>query len=283
MSQNLTFDVALSYSNRDVGIARDLYGLIASSGLSVYSYEAQPDRAAGFLRSHLLDIYRGSLLNVVLWSREYAWSESPDVTEMERRCIANRHVEIGPAESLFLLRVDGEPMSRELDTVLAHDLRAIGLFAASRLILERIRTQTAAKLPRGWLLHPIGTESSRGRILPCTFTIRADYQRDPLNRWHKLADVLVSFPGAPNKTFVYLIPSDACSPLLRHSALLKTQPELLERKRAATEAFVSAMAGAPIDGGWFTVRVNEREVVTVYSPQYDQALNASLEQPLRTT
>jgi len=87
---DLKFDVAFSYAREDAWIAKDLCNLIEQSGLSVYSYENMPDKAGGPLRARLLEIYRDSGLNVLLWSRFYNSSSLESALSMERRCIVHR-------------------------------------------------------------------------------------------------------------------------------------------------------------------------------------------------
>jgi hypothetical protein len=277
MEHDLQFDVAFSYAAEDAWIAKDLYNLIAQSGLSVYCYDFQADRAFGFLRSRLLDIYRDARLNVVVWSQNYATAVPDSFPSMERRCIINRHIEKGAAESLFVLRADNEPLSRELDMVLVHDLRRLGLLSTARLLIERIGKISAQSSPSGLSQHPPGTEATRGQLRPCRFSIDPQYQADQRGRWRELADVLVNFPNPLRTRHVYLIPSGSCSPLLRHPVILRSDPELLQCKREATEEFVHNNLPKSIEGFWFPMRKGEAEVATVYAPLYDKALNASLQ------
>jgi hypothetical protein len=276
MSNDLHFDVAFSYAKPDGWIARDLYNLIVSSGLSVYCYERTPDAVAGFLRSQLLDIYRSSRMNVVLWSRAYAEAGQESLPAMERRLIVNRHVEKGSAESLFVLRVDDEPLRPDIETVLTHDIRDQGLLRSARLVSERIRALSTQATDIGRVEHPIGTEAARGPLRPCQFQIAPDYQSDVRGRWRRLGDVLVTFSSPVPTEHVYLIPSGACSPLLRHSDILRTDPGLLDRKRKATAEFCHSCGAAPVDGFWFTMRKGEIEFAAIYAPRYDAALNESL-------
>lgn len=277
MEQDLRFDFAFSYAADAGWIARDLYNLVARSGLSVYCYDVQADRAAGFLRARLLDIYRDSRLNVVLWSHGYATAAQDSVPSMERRCVVNRHVEKGAAESLFVLQVDNEPLARDLDMVLAHDIRRLGLLRVASLIIERIGQLTVKNSAIGLAMHPLGTEASRGQLRACQFSIDPGYQHDPLGRWDNLADLLVEFPNPLNTRYVYLIPSGSCSPLLRHSIILRSDPGFLKRKREATREFVRHNLEQNIEGFWFPMRKGEAEIATIYAASYDRALNASLQ------
>jgi hypothetical protein len=58
--------------------------------------------------------------------------------------------------------------------------------------------------------------------------------------------------------------------------MLRSEPDLLERKRRATEDFVRRYAGGKIQGYWFAMSIGQAEVATVYAASYDAALNASL-------
>lgn len=72
MTQDLQFDMALSYCSEDGWAARDLYELVSHQGFSVYCYDYEADRAGGFLRNNLSDIYKDARLNVVFWSLDYS-------------------------------------------------------------------------------------------------------------------------------------------------------------------------------------------------------------------
>jgi hypothetical protein len=281
MTDDLQFDVAFSNTGKEDGwVARDLYNLIARRGLSVYcSCHKSSPRAAGILPARLRDIYRDSRLNLLLWSRAYesAARDASSFPAMELSCIVERHISKGDARSLFLLVLDDTPPTHGLERLLRFDIRENGLLGTAPLVLEHI-----GELSSAWPTdHPPGTGAERGQQHDCEFAVCRNYQDDPLGRWDTLADVLVRVqPRNPLGTpAVYLIPSGACSARLRHSVMLRSDPALLERKRAATEDFVRRNAGSSIRGVWFAMRVggvDGAEVATVYAPSYDAALNRSL-------
>ena len=92
MEDDLRFDIALSYAEKDAWIAKDLYQLATGYGFSVFCADYLPDRASGFLRTKLQEIYSESRLNVVLWSQAYSSKSIDSFPALERRAIAARHV-----------------------------------------------------------------------------------------------------------------------------------------------------------------------------------------------
>jgi hypothetical protein len=103
MTTELRFDVAISCTEEDSWIARDLHNLVRRSGFSVYCYLEQPDVIRGFMRPKLRDIYSDSSLNVLLWSHSYGTRPRGSIPAMERRAIAARHVDRGDADSLLII------------------------------------------------------------------------------------------------------------------------------------------------------------------------------------
>jgi hypothetical protein len=276
MDQDLRFDVALSYSSEDAWVGKDLHSLVTQFGFSVYSYDSQPDRVHGFLRTKLLDIYRDSSINVLVWSRSYGSNPKESFVAMERRCLTGRHIEKGEAESLFILSMDDNPLPRDLEDVLVHNLQKEGLVSISRIIVARLKQLHSHDTEFGLIRHPDNTEIDRGRLYACSFRINPSFQSDRLGRWRKYGDVLVDFPNPLQTRYVYLIPSGGATPLLRHTQILKEDPNLLEDKRKATMRFVNDWEGRELKGFWFCMRKGEIQIATVYSPAYDKFLNSSL-------
>ena len=163
---------------------------------------------------------------------------------MERRCISARHVEKGDGDTLLILSMDNTSLPRDLEDILAHNLKDVGLWQFARMVIERLKRPVARDTDFGTIRHPEGTVLFRSPLRPCSFHVNEAYERDPLDRWQKLADVLVDLPECHNslKTeYVYLIPSGGVSPFLRHSQLLRTDPTLLQRKREATVRFIKKL------------------------------------------
>ena len=127
MDELTRFDLALSYSSSEAWIAKDITDLIARYGYKVYCFDHQPDHTKGFLRQNLRQIYQNSRLNVIIWSAGYGRKSNDALVSMERRCITNRHVEKGDAKSLFILTIDNTPIDQELEEVLVHRLKKIGV------------------------------------------------------------------------------------------------------------------------------------------------------------
>lgn len=284
-SQNLKFDVALSYSTEDMWVARDIHDLLSEYGFRVYCFDKQPDEAHGFLRSRLIDIYADSCLNILFWSKSYASKASESFVAMERRAIVHRHVELGKAETLAVLLMDDTPFERDLTTILGHPLQKIGLLGFQNSIVERLKGLYSQKSEYGNIEHPPETESIRGQMFPCIFTIDAFFDTDYYKRWAKYADVLVKLkkdafqvgdPLPPDTHRVYLIPSGLASPLLRNTKLLTRDPSLVVLKRKATEDFIDNHESIELSGFWFRQRIGDAEVAAVYCPAYDAFLNTQL-------
>lgn len=277
VTEELRFDVAISHASEDAWVACDLHNLIKRNGFSVYCDVEQADAAGGFLRENLQAIFRTSTLNVLIWSRAYAQKPVNSICGMERRSLVERHVNRGDAGSLVIVNVDDAPLG-DLDVILVHHLKTEGLTRIEEFITTRLKRLWSRPTESGLLKHPPGTEKDRGLFQPSVFTIDPKYQSDPLGRWKTLADVLVQCEIPGNRLLVYLIPSGLATPFLRHSALLRSDPTLLERKRRATEKFAEDRLGCKLEGFWFRMKKGEIELPTVYCPSYDAFLNASLQE-----
>ena len=277
-NQNICFDVALSYSDTDVWVAKDLHDLIFQYGFSVYCADRQPDYARGALRKKLFGIYGNSRVNVIIWSQSYARKPEDSIVAMEKDCIWERHVGHRDRDSLFILALDDTPLDGNLKGVLSHKLHEIGLVGARDIIILRLKELSPYITESGILCHPLTTEKDRGQLHPCSFFIKPDYKNDRLGRWRKLADIEVEVVGEnfPPNFQVYLIPSGSATPLLRHSHILKTDPSLLERKRSASIKFAEEWMERELKGTWFIMKMGELDVPTVYSLEYDKFLNYSI-------
>lgn len=275
------FNVALSYSESDVWAARDLHDLICQYGYSVYCADRQPDLTRGILRERLHDIYSSSRVNVMIWSTSYANKPKESIVAMEEQCLWLRHVKNDDAKSLFILSIDDTPIPEYLAGVLTHILHRIGIMGATKAILSRLKEFASYNTQFGIVCHPLGTESDRGQLRPCSFLIKSDYQSDPLGRWQQLADVEVEIvkENFPRNLHIYLIPSGGTTPLLGHSLILRTDPGLLERKRQASIRFAQERMGREQRGFWFHMRKRGVEIPTLYSAEYDAFLNSSMREP----
>ena len=286
MNQDISFDVALSYSDPDVWIAKDLHDLVFEYGFSVYCAERHPDYTRGHLREKLFDIYRNSRVNVIIWSQSYAQKLKDAIVAMERDFIWERHVGHRDRESLFILALDDTPLDRNLQDVLYHKLHEIGLIGARDIIISRLKDLSPYITESGILRHPLTTEKDRAPLYPCSFFIKPDYKNDRLGRWQSLADIEVEvvsddFPSKFQKFHIYLIPSGSATQLLRHSQILKTDSNLLERKRRASIKFAKEWMERELKGAWFIMKIGELGVPTVYSLEYDKFLNYSIQENYR--
>lgn len=279
MNQDISFDVALSYSDPDVWVAKDLHDLVFEYGFSVYCAERQPDRARGPLRKKLFDIYSNSRVNVIFWSQSYAQKLKDEIVAMEKDCIWERHVGHRDRESLFIIALDDTPLDRNLQDVLYHKLHDIGVVGARDIIISRLKDLSSYAIGSDVLCHPLTTEVDRGQLHPCSFFIKPDYKNDRLGRWQSLADIEVEVIGdkISPKYHVYLIPSGSATALLRHSHILKTDPRLLERKRSASIKFAKEWMRRELKGAWFIMKIGELDVPTVYAQEYDKFLNYSIQ------
>jgi hypothetical protein len=280
-----SFEIAVSYAVGDEWIARDLHDLLVSSGISVFSYARHPDATGGFLRDNLTRIYEESSLNVLLWSREYAEASNSAASfpAMERRVMVHRHVHKGEAESLLIVAVDAEPIPRDLEIALIHNIRKAGLLGLEELARERLRKLGRRPTPFGTVCHPPPTEKYRGTLHACDFAVSREYGSDTLRRWFKLGDVLVDFPNNYGTKHVYLIPSGLSDVMVRHTQRFLTDPLLIEAKRRVTARFIADVGDRPLSGFWFlsrSPRASEVDVVTVYSGEYDRYLNAHFDAEL---
>ena len=95
--------------------------------------------------------------------------------------------------------------------------------------------------------------------------------------------MLTVFPNDKGTKFVYLIPSGLCTVFLRHTVRFRTQPDYLEAKRLAAIEFAAKVGSRELSGFWFVAsgrNAPEREVVTLYCPEYDRYLNDNFERCL---
>jgi len=280
---NPPFDIAISYASQEAWLARDLHDLLTPYGRSVYCFDRMPDESRGFLRERLRDIYTTSALNVVIWSESYSKAAPDSFPAMERRFIIHRHVNKGEAESLFPVSVDATPLDTDLEVTLVHRLQDSGVVGLEHLVIERLRAVRRKATIHGVVFHPPPTDKYRSEPKPCSFQLDPAFQRDPLRRWKKVGDILSIFPNSSGTKYVYLIPSGLCTAFLRQTVRFRTQPDLLDAKRLASAEWAEAVRGRNLAGFWFHSsgpNAPEREVVTLYCPEYDRYLNENFEQAL---
>jgi hypothetical protein len=163
-------------------------------------------------------------------------------------------------------------------------LSALGYFADAFGLRRRLfaKSSTAAPPPapatdehqRVGPFHPPGTEQDRGPLTPCQFYINPQYDRT--GAWRDNADVLVELPHPFADGRVYLIPSGAVPPSLRHTGAFRRNARLVDQKRRASARFVERWKDRPLDGYWFVLKAKDGDRVKVYSPVYDNFLRASL-------
>jgi hypothetical protein len=276
-----SFDIAISYASQQAWLAKDLHDLLTPYGLSVYCYERMPDEAKGFLRERLRDIYATSKLNILIWSESYSKAASDSFPAMERRFLVHRHVNKGEAESLLSISVDSTAYEGDLDITLVHSVQNLGVVGLEHLVVERMRSLRKFPTAHGIVFHPPPTDKYRSEPRPCGFKLDSRFQNDPLKRWEKLT----IFPNDRGTKYVYLIPSGLCTVFLRHTVRFRTQTDYLEAKRLASIAFSEAVAHRELSGFWFlssSANAPEREVVTLYCPEYDRYLNDNFEKCLNT-
>lgn len=273
---NEPFDIAISYASAEAWIAKDLYDLLVPYGYRVYCYDRMPDESRGFLRENLRDIYLRSGLNLLLWSQAYATAPDDSFPTMERRFLVHRHVNKGESITLIPISVDDYRIASDLELMLVHRLRDNGVLGIEQLTVERLRELRKRPTNHGVVFHPLPTDKYRGELYACEFSVDTRFQNDPLNRWQDLGDVWVRYPNEHGTKYVYLIPSGLCTAFLRHTVRLRTRPDYLEAKRLASIAFAERVRDRNLAGFWFLSRspkAPERNIVTIYCPEYDRFLN----------
>lgn len=126
-------------------------------------------------------------------------------------------------------------------------------------------------LRRIW--HPSKDFQRRGPLKPCKFKINPHYLTRGANRWAKWADVLVNLEDAPNRDYVYLIPSRFSPDRLSDPGILTQSPYDLEQKRVLTDKFLRTSIDKRLDGFMFNkVMAAGTQATHVYSQAYDDFL-----------
>lgn len=274
------FDFAISYHRTNSWIARELHAHLIKRGATVYWDRALPDLVGGRWRERLKSIYFDSSINLLLWSEEYSNEPNGSFVGNEHRWISDRHSRLADDRSLVILLTDRTPLRGFLRQILGHSLCEVGLDEFCRVLWTRFEEVRPGYRSCDGVFHPLNTDQRRGILRDCTFRIHPSYAADPLGRWAKLGDILLECRTALANPYVYLIPSGACSPLLRHTLFLREFPDLLKRKQVFSRRFVDRNQISTLCGYWFAMRVVDPifdEVSTVYCPDYDRYLNLSLE------
>jgi hypothetical protein len=273
------YDVAISFSSEDDWIAKDIHTLMNRYGVSCYCSKNERDAASGNLHESLREIYRTSLLNVLVYSQAYSSAPSNSTIAMELEELIARHTSSSSDRSLYVLLVDIDKPPVELTELLHHRLKDVGITGAERHILDRQSAQKVATPIEGVnFVHPKFSLPSRGSISACKFTIFNNYQGD--ERWSTLGDIRVDViePRPELNRFglrVYLIPSDFCITELNHSTRLRIDPALLEKKKNYGAEFCARHRSTALFGGLFAIKKTNRDLPTVYCKDYDEYLNSS--------
>lgn len=269
------FDVAFSFSNKDRWVVKDLFTLFRRLGFSSYSSADLPDQANGQLRKRLLDIYRSSKVNFMIYSSDYESKKKDSVVAMERKILFDRHIGKSDIESLFVLIIDDSKVPEEFDMCLVHRLTDCGLIGVEGFVSKRLKSLTTVKADTGFVYdHPEGSEHKRGNMRPCVFTIPDNWKDG--ERWLELGDIKVEADDkVSNGMKVYLIPSAACIGFLGHSNQLKSDPKNLEIKKSAGANFVREWKNKRLSGVVFNMNHYGMDYPTVYCSEYDKYLNES--------
>jgi hypothetical protein len=277
------YDLAISYASDDTWLANDLYELLSPYNISIYCYSKMLDASGGRLRENLKQVYDDSRLNLLIWSRSYAESVEPLFPAMERRFLVDRHIYENDHMSLIPISIDGFEIGKDLKSLLFHSIRQIGVTGIEKVVNERLGAMRSGRSGDSHVHHPVSTESWRGDLTLCNFSVSRNFERDHLNRWKNLADVLINFPNNFGTKHVYLIPSGSCQINMRHTNRLRSSEILLEAKRRVSRKFCEQNLDLPLQGYWFTystVKSPEAKVVAMYCRAYDDFLNENFEREL---
>lgn len=266
------FDIAISFASADRWLSVDMHRLFTQAGIRSYCSAEQADTTSGLLRRNLYDIYESSLMNFMIYSKEYESRQSDSIAKMERQVLFDRHVGRGESESLFVLLTDADPPS-DFRMCLAHRLHDIGVTGALSFVFARLKRLKKVPAPQGGnYAHPPKSEKSRGPMSPCEFTIDPNFRQQ--RRWKELGDILIqTVPPAPAGLKTFLIPSAQCIPFLGHSVAIKRDPKLLAAKQEGGNAFYVRHRNALLRGVTFALRNGAIEYPTAYCLSYDQQLN----------
>ncbi|MFO4678376.1 hypothetical protein V5H35_16880 [Vibrio cholerae] len=271
----MAFDIAFSFSSDDSWIVNDLSIMLANDGFRVYSSNDNPDFAGGFLRRNLMDIYKNSAVNIIVWSESYKNKPKDSIVNLERNILWERHVGKSEYESLFILKVDDTIIPEDYESCLIHNLRSIGPLNAKKFIVNRLMDcYKVQDVKFGSIMHPDNVVGQRGKMLPFRFRLSCNYRQDGLKRWNTLGDLLIvplDF-NVPNTLKTFLIPSAATPPFLSHSTLVKTNERALSIKQRASEAFAKDNMKLDLVGLFFYIESNGMEYPHAYCSKYDNYL-----------
>lgn len=275
MTEDVKFDVAISFSSDDSWIGKDLAALLNQIGLNTYFSPSSPDLAGGFFRQKLANIYNHSTVNLLIYSESYASKPKDSIVYMEKSILWDRHIGRSEHESLFILGAGNLKCPDEFSMCLFHRINDIGLLKARDCIVDRIVTSYKAEYTETTnYTHPKGKEVNRGAIRPCKFRLSRNYKQDKLRRWASIADVLVVplSSDVPKELKTYLIPSGDVPPFLCHTAMLRTNPQFLARKSELSEMFVLKYLKEDLHGGLFYIKYGDMEYPHIYCKEYDKFL-----------
>lgn len=270
-NRNRNFDIALSFSAEDKWIANDIYLMLKKAGFNVYCSTNNPDFAGGFLRTELRDIYKKSIINVMLLSCLYENKPNDSIVAMERRELLHRHLR-NEAYSLFILRVDNVTIPNDIEQLTVQTIQDVGINGATKMIINRlINCYSVGGQPLNEIAHPKNCENHRGQMNPCEFRLSPNYKQDGLGRWDILGDVLVVpiRSSVPKTLKTFLIPSSASPPFLSHSTLIQTEPRTLDIKQKTSKAFYEENKGKNLRGVLFYIEKNGMYLPHIYCREYD--------------
>jgi hypothetical protein len=273
------YQIALSYSSEDSWIAKDLYDLMLYYGYNIYCYDRMPDDTKGNLRANLVDIYNNSRINVLLWSKNYASKTMPSFPAMERTFLVNRHINKGENLSLIIVNIDNHKLDDDIEIVLSHNISNIGIIGIERMLIARMMDLNRVQTHLGEVSHPEGQSPYRTSIRPCKFTINSKFETDPMKRWETKSDILVNYPNDLKTQYVYLIPSGAAPPYLRHTRQYLVDPRILNARQICSKEFALKNLDNELNGFWFTFKPKknlEVEYVCLYCQAYDKYLTENI-------
>jgi len=269
------YNIAISVSNKDKWIAKEIYLWLKNYSISVFFYDESKD-IKGKLIKKLETIFTNSILDVVIITDSYIKSNS-EYLLIEKNIIMQKYQKyqifplivifdfneenfknnnfvrfIKPFEWLFLTK-DG--FKKIIDHIL-------DLIMNNHYILRHNFCS---------FYHPYGVKN-RITIDFVKFNINKNYKDDYLQKWNKLGDILIKLDNISLNKECYLIPSRKVPPFLSNSVFLKTNKTALTLKKKLSENFINKHINKTLSGVLIFITNNGDYYPYVYCDDFDYFL-----------
>lgn len=264
-----SYDIAISYLKEDSWLAKDLHGLLTMQGISVFTYETSPDAASNVFSLSLLNIYKQSSINILIWSEHYKNSDKASTVKAELNALHSRHIGKSEQQSLVIIAADDTSIHDDFETCPMHKVKIHGVLNVAGIVVNRLMQNWKISTHNKFYQHPKGCKN-RSPMSPCTFKIKNTYAGT--KRWVSLADIDVTVNNKSihkNGMKVYLIPSGLTPPFVNHSVSLKSNTNFLDIKRRIAIDFIKANLNRELDGVLFNIKT-EVELPHIYSKEFDK-------------